>query len=245
MRCVEHISDVVLKEFCELFVAFAFMRRNDLHQTHARDAGFVRKHENEKHVFIDNGVVFIVVVESGFMQNIIRNDGNGGVIENACLNQCLVGSYQRPRQSVLFMIVHVARIELRNGFISIVLVNRGAAQMHNSAVDAVLLNDVGHALDKCMSSVMLHGGVLQKQIVCGICAIQQFMVVGVELFKRGGRAFVFELVNDWEIPHDAQNVWNRFGNARIYGFGRNGELLGVCEHVQQFHVPANGLDLVR
>ena len=92
MRCVEHISDVVLHEFGEFFVAFVFMRRNDLHQTHARDVGFVRKHENEKHVFIDNGVVFIVVVEAGFMQNVIQNDGNGGVLENAGLNQGLVGS---------------------------------------------------------------------------------------------------------------------------------------------------------
>ena len=73
MRCVEHISHVVLNEFGEFFVAFVFMRRNDLHQTRALDAGFVRKHENEKHVFIDNGVVFIVVVEAGFMQNVIQN----------------------------------------------------------------------------------------------------------------------------------------------------------------------------
>ena len=97
MRCVEHISHVVLNEFGEFFVAFVFMRRNDLHQTRARDAGFVRKHENEKHVFIDNGVVFIVVVEAGFMQNVIQNDGNGGVIKNACLNQGLVGFHERPR----------------------------------------------------------------------------------------------------------------------------------------------------
>jgi len=245
MRCIENISNVILKEFGEFFVAFAFMRRNDLHQTHARDAGFVRKHENEKHVFIDNGVVLIVIVEAGFVQNVIRNDGNRGVLKHACLNQGLVGFHERPRQSMFFVIVHVARIELRNGFISIELVNRRAAQMHNSAVDAVLLYDVCHALNKRMSLVMLHWGVLQKQIVRGICAIQQFMVVGVELFKRGGRAFVFELVNDWEIPHNAQNVWNRFGNARIYGFGRDGEFFGVCEHVEQFHVPANGLDAVR
>ena len=146
---------------------------------------------------------------------------------------------------MLFVIVHVARIELRDGFISIEIMNRRAAQMHNSAVDAVLLNDVCHVLDKRMSFVVLHWGVLQKQIVCGICAIQQLVVVGMQLFKHGGRAFVFELVNYWKIPDNAQNVWNRFGNARIYGFGRNGEFFGVCEHVQQFHVPANGLDLVR
>ena len=70
MRCVEHISNVVLNQFGEFFVAFVFMRRNDLHQTYARDAGFVRKHENEEHVFIDNGVV-LIVVEIGFVQNVI------------------------------------------------------------------------------------------------------------------------------------------------------------------------------
>jgi hypothetical protein len=71
MRCVEHISDVVLNEFGEFFVALGFMRRNNLHQTCARDAGFVRNHENEKHVFIHDGVVFIFIVEIGFMQNVI------------------------------------------------------------------------------------------------------------------------------------------------------------------------------
>lgn len=57
-----------------------------------------------------------------------------------------------------------------------------------------------------MGFVILQRSVLQKQIVRGISAVHQFVLIGMQLFKCGGRAFVFELINNREIPHNAQQV---------------------------------------
>ena len=81
-------------------------------------------------------------------------------------------------------------------------------QVHNAAVDVVLLHQVCDMLHKIMCRVILHGGVLQKQVVRGVAAVHQFMLIGMQLFKWGRSAFVFELINYWEIPHNAQQVRN-------------------------------------
>jgi hypothetical protein len=67
----------------------------------------------------------------------------------------------------------------------------------------------------------------------------------MQLFKRSGRAFVFDLINDLKVPHDAQQVWDGFGHARIHRFGRDGKFFGVRKQVQQVCVFANGLNAVR
>lgn len=71
------------------------------------------------------------------------------------------------------------------------------------------------------------------------------MVVGMQLFKRSGRAFVFDLINDLEIPHDAQHVWDGFGYARIHGFRWDGKFFSVRKQIQQVRVFTNGFNAVR
>ena len=82
--------------------------------------------------------------------------------EDAGLNQRSFGAHERSRQSVFFVIVHSARIELCNGFIVDVVVRRSATQMHNPAVNVVFLNKVCNVLHKFAGVVMLHWRMLQK-----------------------------------------------------------------------------------
>ena len=74
------------------------------------------------------------------MHNIAGNDGNGTMRKDAGLNQCLIGTHTGSRQPVPFVIVHAARIELRNGVIDIAFVSGSAPQMHDTAIDIVFLN---------------------------------------------------------------------------------------------------------
>lgn len=82
--------------------------------------------------------------------------------EDAGLNQRSFGAHDGTWQSVFFVIVHSARIELRNGFIVDAVVRRSATQMHNAAVNVVFLNDVCNVLDKFAGVIMLHWRMLQK-----------------------------------------------------------------------------------
>lgn len=85
-------------------------------------------------------VVVVPLVKSGFMQNVAGNDGNWTMGEDACLNQGLFGAQNVGLQTVSFMIVHTARIVLRDGVIANVVVRNAAPQMHNAAVDVIFLN---------------------------------------------------------------------------------------------------------
>ena len=124
--------------------------------------------------------------------------------EHAGLNQGLFGSHTGIRQPVPFIIVHATRIELCDGVIAIVFVSGSAPQMHNAAIDVVFLNQICDMLYKLMRFIMLQRSVLQKQVVRGISAVHQFVLIGMQLFKWGRCAFVFKLINDREIPHNAQ-----------------------------------------
>lgn len=96
------------------------------------------------------------------MKDVRGYDGNGAMSEDAGLNQRLFGAHERSRQSVFFVIVHSARIELCNGFIVDVVVSRSATKMHNAAVNVVFLNEVCNVLHKFAGVVMLQRRMLQK-----------------------------------------------------------------------------------
>jgi hypothetical protein len=65
------------------------------------------------------------------------------------------------------------------------------------------------------------------------------MLIGMQQFKRSGRALVFELINDLKIPYNAQQVRDGMRNAGIHGFRQNGEFFGVRKQIQQVHVLAH------
>ena len=96
------------------------------------------------------------------MKDVRGYDGNGTMSEDAGLNQRSFGAHDGTWQSVFFVIVHSARIELCNGFIVDVVVRRSATQMHNPAVNVVFLNKVCNVLHKFAGVVMLHWRMLQK-----------------------------------------------------------------------------------
>ena len=77
--------------------------------------------------------------------------------EHAGLNERLFGAHERSRQSMLSMIVHAARIELHNAVaaVAIFLVRRPPPQMHNAAVNIVLMNEVCNVLHKFVGIVLL------------------------------------------------------------------------------------------
>ena len=56
---------------------------------------------------------------------------------------------------------------------------------------------------------------------------------------------MFEVINYFELPHDAQDVWDGFGRAGIHGFRLNGEFVGVSKQIQQVRVLADGFNAVR
>lgn len=116
------------------------------------------------------------------MKDVRGYDGNGTMGEDAGLNERLFGAHERSWQSMLSVIVHMARIELCNGFMVVVVVSRSATQMHNAAVNVVFLNQVCNVPHKIVGLLLLQWCMLQKQVICGIGvgAVQQFMFIGMQ-----------------------------------------------------------------
>jgi hypothetical protein len=96
----------------------------------------------------------------------------------------------------------MTRVELCNVFCRI---QTGAgAQVHNASVYAVVLHELGDMLDELSRSVMGEWRVLQEKVVRVFGSVQHFVVIDVQFFKPGCNAFVFQLINDVEIPYNAE-----------------------------------------
>lgn len=203
--CIEHVIEIILHQFREFGLVVGSVMRNDLHQAHARNARSVGQFHDDKHVVIHDQAVPVVHFMGFCVQHVTGNDCGGLRRDRAGLNQRVVGSHHGGRQFVLVVVVHVARFKLHDAPRWIA---RGSGtEMHDAAVNAVVLHhffDVGNELGR---RVVLQRGVFQKQVVRGLCAVKHFVLVVAQFFKLGGDAFVFQLVDDFKVPNNAKQIW--------------------------------------
>jgi hypothetical protein len=105
---------------------------------------------------------------------------------------------------MFFVIVYVARVELHDA--SGYIMTDPGTQVHDAAIYVVCLYEFFNMVHELLRIIIFERFVLQKQIIRALGSVQHFVIIGVQFFKRGGYALVLQLINDVEIPHNAQQV---------------------------------------
>ena len=176
-----------------------------MQQARARHPGFIGQQHDDKHVFIHDDVAVIVHPIKRLLVQNVAGDGDGWFGgECAGLNQRVFCPHDGILQPVFGVVVHLARIELHDA--AFVFAAGPRTQVHNAAGDAVLLHDFFNAMNALRCGVIFQRGVFHKQVIRGLCSVQHFVLIHVQLLKCGGCEFVFQLINDMILPHDAQQV---------------------------------------
>jgi hypothetical protein len=144
---------------------------------------------------------------------------------------------------MFFMIMNMTRTELHDAACWIIA--RSRTKMNYAAIDLVFFHEFFNASHELWRAEVLQWCVLKKQVVRGFCSVQHFVLIHVQLFKSGGHALVLQLINDVELPHDAQQMRDGIGYAHVGHLGLYFKFFGVCEQVQYASVLADGRHFVR